>query len=222
MGPSVVLLTGETGLLGHHLLEQLLACASTRKVICIAVRNPAKYLESQTIPPASDRVVYCKGDLSQPRFGLSETEATAIFDQVHAIIHNVADTSHLSYYRNLEAANVESTRQLLRYAVPRGITIHYISSAGVALFSNMNTFPEVSILPVGSLDGTERTDGLSLIFPAPDGRQGYLASNGSMKGSWSKQARGTKLTFGSTGRQQSFARASTRRTRPLKPIGSTL
>ncbi|KAI1768458.1 hypothetical protein GGR53DRAFT_532368 [Hypoxylon sp. FL1150] len=161
--PEVVLLTGCSGLLGHHLLNALVAQPSIRKVICVAVRQLSRRLDPETtqLPPPSDRIIYHEGDLTQPRFGLTEDKWAAIFGEVDAVIHNGSDTSHLKYYSALRQANVESTRQLIRVCLQRGVPIHYVSSAGVALFAELEAFPPVSCT------GTGKT-------PPADGAHGYM------------------------------------------------
>lgn len=161
--PRVVLLTGASGLLGHHLLNALLAQPSIGKVICIAVRRLAERLESGQLPPANDRVVYYSGDLAENRFGLSEEDQGEIFSEVDAVIHNGADTSHLKYYSASQEANVGSTKQLVRLCLQRMIPMHYVSSAGMALFAGKDPFPSIS----GTTTGKK---------PSPDGAHGYMCS----------------------------------------------
>ncbi|KAI8228717.1 hypothetical protein K4K57_007678 [Colletotrichum sp. SAR 10_99] len=110
--PEVVLLTGCSGLLGHHLLNAFIAQPLIRKIICIAVRRLPERLETKRLPPSGGRVIYHEGDLSQSDFGLREKEWADIFSEVDAVIHNGSDTSHLKFYSALRQANVESTRKL--------------------------------------------------------------------------------------------------------------
>ena len=155
--PSVVVLTGCSGLLGHHLLNALLAQSSICKVICVAVRQLGERLETNQLPPPSNRIIYYEGDLRLPGFGLSQEEEAVIFNEADAVIHNGSDTSHLKYYSALKEANVESTHQLVLLCLPRRIPLHYISSAGVALFAGLDAFPEISATTTGakpSVDGT--------------------------------------------------------------------
>ena len=159
--PKVVLLTGVSGLLGHHLLTSLLEQTWIEEVICVAVRRLSDRITHGEIPPPSDRITYFEGDLRDPHFGLPEATFASIFDRVDAVIHNGSDTSHLKYYSSLRAANVGSTRQILDYAVPRQIPIHYVSSAGVALFAGLDAFPEISATITGTL-------------PPSDGAHGYM------------------------------------------------
>ncbi|EGP91889.1 polyketide synthase [Zymoseptoria tritici IPO323] len=164
--PEVVLLTGSTGLLGHHLLNALLEQSSIRRVICIGIRRLTERLAAAELPAGNDRIEYHEGDLAVPGFGLSETEQARIFDDVDAIIHNGADTSHMKSYAQVRDANVESTRRLIRLAASRRVPFHYISSAGVALASDVSPFPSIRA------NGTsEKLEELSR-----HGSQGYMCS----------------------------------------------
>lgn len=102
-----------------------------------------------------------EGDLTLPRLGLPEQLASTIFHEADAIIHNGADVSHLKSYETLRPANVESTKELVKLSLPRRIPLHYISTAGVALFSVRETFEEVTA---------------SSTPPPTDGSDGYTAS----------------------------------------------
>ena len=159
--PGVIILTGSSGLLGHHLLNALVAQPSIRKVICVAVRQLSERLETNQLPTPSDRIIHYPGDLRLPLFGLSEDVAAAIFNEADAVIHNGSDTSHLKFYSALREANVESTHQLVRLCLPRRIPIHYISSVGIALFAGRDAFPEISATMTGAK-------------PPADGAHGYM------------------------------------------------
>ncbi|KAK6222580.1 polyketide synthase PksF [Colletotrichum tabaci] len=159
--PEVVLLTVCSGLLGHHLLNELMAQSSIRKIICVAVRRLSHRLETKQLPARSDRIIYYEGDLTQPRFGLAEGEWATLFTEVDTVIHNGSDMSNLEYYSAFRLANVESTRQLVRVCLPRKVPIHYVSSAGVALFAELDAFPPISCTSTGKT-------------PPADGSHGYM------------------------------------------------
>lgn len=157
MTPRVVVLTGATGFVGKGLLRHLIQNRSIEKIHCIAVRDAEK------MSPFLDltKVVLHQGDLRSPRLGLSELEAASIFWEADAIIHNGADVSHLKTYQTLKGANLESTMELVKMSVWRRISFHYVSTAGVALFSGADTWGEISAAP----------------YPPPtDGSDGYTAS----------------------------------------------
>lgn len=161
--PKTVLLTGASGLLGHHLVNALAAQPSIHKVICIAVRRLSERLASGQLPSPSPRIVYYEGDLGLPHFGLSVQDETDIFNEVDAVIHNGSDTSHLKYYSAIRETNVESTRQLVGLCLRRMVPLHYVSSAGVALLAGLDAFPEVSARSSKTAE-----------LPPADGSHGYM------------------------------------------------
>lgn len=162
--PKVVLLTGASGLLGHHLLSYLVNNTQATKVICVAIRKLEERLRTEELPPPSSSIVYYEGNLSEPLLGLSEKDAATIFAETDVVIHNGADTSHLKYYRDIKPSNVGSTVTLTRLCLARKIPMHYVSSVGVALFSNLDAFPEISVMTPGSTS------------PSSDGAHGYMSS----------------------------------------------
>lgn len=158
--PQTIVLTGVSGLLGRSLLLTLLDDPSIVKIICIAVRRLDERLQSEELP-ANDRIEYYPGDLEQPRLGLSASDAANIFSRADAVIHNGADTSHLKFYPEIKAANTGSTSELISFCMTRKIPIHYLSTVGVALFGNYESFPQVSA---------------AAHHPATDGSHGYVSA----------------------------------------------
>ncbi|KAI1172506.1 putative polyketide synthase [Nemania sp. FL0916] len=149
--PRVIVLTGATGLLGHHLLEHLLKYTSVELVHCLAIRRLSTRLQKEELL-VSPRVEYHEGDLSDPYLGLSEQEAGGIFAVADAVVHNGADTSHVKHYHDLRDTNTGSTKALTRLCLSRRIPIHYISSAGVSIYYNQPTFPPVSVNSPEAID----------------------------------------------------------------------
>lgn len=139
--PRVVVLTGATGFLGRGLLRRLLENETISKIHCLAIRRPEKLLK---IFSSSEKITVHKGDLRFPRLGLSDQQAANIFSEVDAIIHSGAEVSHLKTYQTLKQANFESTKELVKLNLQRRGPFHYISTAGVAIFSGREQFDEVS------------------------------------------------------------------------------
>lgn len=192
--PRIVLLTGATGFLGAQLLKELVATPGIEKVICIAIRHLARRIQNNELPvPQGRRVAYYEGDLQAPRLGLSEADAAAIFPRVDAVIHNGADVSHLKNYTSLRAANVGSTRELIRLTASRRVPIHYVSTAGVAMFTDR----ERSRRSRCATRRRRRT-----------GSTGTRRRSGRASGCWSGRAARRGRPCGSTGRRASCGRTT--------------
>jgi thioester reductase-like protein len=134
-----LLLTGATGFLGSWLARELLH-GSQATVLCLVRRGQddprARLWESLArtgidAVTFADRVVTIAGDLSQPSLGLSPSAFEALGREVDAICHAGATVNWVSPYAALRAANVESTRDLLRLAVRRAVPFHFVSSLSV-------------------------------------------------------------------------------------------
>ncbi|MFC4127898.1 thioester reductase domain-containing protein [Nocardia rhizosphaerae] len=139
--PAATLLTGATGFVGAHLLDELLTTTDDL-VICLVraddelhageriVANLTKYgLDATT---HRDRIVPLVGDLAQPRFGLSDAAFTAVHGMIGQILHCGGMVKWTYPYDGLASANVDGTVEVLRLATlaaPR--PVHFISTVGV-------------------------------------------------------------------------------------------
>ncbi|KAI1176534.1 hypothetical protein F4777DRAFT_262151 [Nemania sp. FL0916] len=186
--PEKIVLTGATGLLGRHLLRHLLqATPSTTKIVSIAVRQLQTFdLETflATLPleirsaTSSGQISFLAGDLSQPRLGLTPTDCAAVFANADAVIHAGADTSHIKPYSALRDSNVGSTRELVRLCeARRGVALHFVSSAGIGLFSPRDDTGKVNELLPARATG---------VPPTADG-EGILANSGYTASKWAAE-----------------------------------
>lgn len=152
-----IVLTGSTGFLGNYILRLLVADPGVDRIHCITVRNNDRLAELAD----SEKVELHNGNLSLPRCGLSEAEATSIFNSADAIIHNGADVSFLKTYSSLRTPNLSSTKELGRLALPRRTPFHFISTA-----------------TVGKVNKTDllSPESLANSLPDPSFADGYAAS----------------------------------------------
>ncbi len=97
---EVIVLTGATGSLGAHILDQLCRKQTVAKIICLnraadhaeAAKRTIESLKARGLAPLSTgqgaQVVSLASDISQPRLGLSQAEFDEIASTVTCVLHN--------------------------------------------------------------------------------------------------------------------------------------
>ncbi|CAG8962038.1 hypothetical protein HYFRA_00005080 [Hymenoscyphus fraxineus] len=137
-----VLLTGANGFIGTQILRQLLEHSRVGRVVAIVRGESAAKATQRTIDAARKAqwwtVFHQKmlevwpGDLSAPHMGLDPTKWRLIEEgkTVDIIIHNGASVHFMKSYAALEAANVNSTAEMLRIVASNArMKFVYVSSA---------------------------------------------------------------------------------------------
>lgn len=140
--PLAILLTGATGFLGAHLLNELLV--RTQAIVYCLVRardaeeaQPKLQANFKTyfdhgLDPARIRTV--PGDLAQSRLGLPPQTFASLAQEIDVIFHNGAHLHHLAAYAQLKASNVSSTEAILQLATSgQPKWVHYVSSLVAAV-----------------------------------------------------------------------------------------
>lgn len=123
--PRSVLLTGATGFLGMHILEQLIQL--TDATVYCHVRASSLDAAMQKLEDnfkkfgiknlnSNARIKIVCGDLAEPKLGLSETDYQMLSESIDAIYHNGAQVNHIYDYEYLYNANVRSTIDLIQLA----------------------------------------------------------------------------------------------------------
>src|ERR1035441_6567213 len=141
--PKEILLTGSTGFFGIHLLRELLTATTARVHCLVRARSTAHARQRIAVTAeryeldglaglAVDRIVPVAGDLAEPNLGLSSGTFSELARTIDIIHHAGATVNFIYPYRELRAANVAGTRELIRLAgLYRGIPIHYVSTTTV-------------------------------------------------------------------------------------------
>ncbi|WP_425144793.1 thioester reductase domain-containing protein [Deinococcus sp.] len=136
-----LLLTGGTGFFGAHLLAELqarteavihcLVRAATEEAALERLRQAQRrYLPDRPLDEARLRAV--PGDLSQPHFGLSEEQFTALAETADAVFHAGAGVNFAYAYATLKPANVTACQDLFRLAaLGRLKPVHFISTINI-------------------------------------------------------------------------------------------
>lgn len=162
--PESVLLTGGTGFLGAYLLYEWLS-RGTGTITCLVRAKTTSEARSRLLTNLETylldtnaidltRVQVVLGDISQPRFGLSEDAYVSLADSVDSIIHSAATVMYFRPYEAVKPVNVNGTVEVLRLAttgVPKHV--HYVSSYSVARsseYAGPEAFPEEPLSGSGS------------------------------------------------------------------------
>ncbi|MCB9797022.1 MAG: amino acid adenylation domain-containing protein [Alphaproteobacteria bacterium] len=130
-----ILLTGATGFLGAQVLRRLLE-PGDRRVYCLVraatLEDARARLERERLPPeASAWLVPVPGDLTKPRFGLSEEAFAELAEEVSVVVHCGAEVNHVAAYDHLKAANVLGTDTAMRLCALSGARLQHISTTDV-------------------------------------------------------------------------------------------
>ncbi|TGD71826.1 NAD-dependent epimerase/dehydratase family protein [Mangrovimicrobium sediminis] len=158
---GTVLLTGATGFLGRFLaiawLEQLAktggrlvliargadAQDARRRVESALATDPALLEHFREL--AWDHLEVVAGDLAAPDLGLDADNLQSLAERVDVIVHCGAHVNHVLPYKQLFAANVAGTADLVRLAITgKRKRIHYISTLGVSTVCKSGLVDETS------------------------------------------------------------------------------
>lgn len=133
---KVIFLTGATGFLGTHLLNQL--SSNNLTIYCPIRANSdveAKELLLNSLnrygldSSIHDQIIPICGDISRPELGLKHDISISLAKEIDEIYHNAASVHHLYNYEMLRSTNVESTIELLKFAGQfKNKKINYIST----------------------------------------------------------------------------------------------
>jgi thioester reductase-like protein len=148
--PRNVFLTGATGFLGSFLLQDLLSSTDATIHCLVRAGSPEdgrgrieRALRSHLIhAELGDRVVAVPGDLSQPRFGLSEVAFASLAERTDVVLHSGAAVNFLLQLPDLLATNVFGTQEALRFARTCGNRpFHFVSTIGIFLSQHFSGRP---------------------------------------------------------------------------------
>ncbi|SMC74092.1 non-ribosomal peptide synthetase [Chryseobacterium sp. YR221] len=124
--PSVIFLTGVTGFVGIHLLQELLDTTKADIYCLVRAQDGFHAMEkidrcikqfhiSQKLEQKS-RIIPIIGDLSLPSLGLSDDIFTMLAKKVDLIYHSGSSVNFIEPYSYMKAPNVEGLREIIKFA----------------------------------------------------------------------------------------------------------
>ncbi len=137
-----VLLTGATGFLGIHILENLLNM--NKKVYClirgINVESAKKrlasmfkfYFKDSYGEEIFNKIEIVVGDMEYKNFGLSQEEIDKLGNKINLVIHSAASVKHMGKYEDFKKMNLEGTKNVAEFCMNYNIGLNHISTMSVS------------------------------------------------------------------------------------------
>ena len=160
-GKEVVVLTGATGALGTHVLDQLRNSGAVSEIYCLvrgadvpsATERINKALQQRKLSgldfSTSDKVVVLKAKLGDKKLGLDDETYSRIADEATIIMHLAWSVNFRMKLRSFVKDSIASVRNLIDLALasPRGTCpkFAFCSSVAAVMAHSCNPMPEAII-----------------------------------------------------------------------------
>ena len=141
--PRNILLTGGTGFLGVHILEEFIK-NEIGNVYCIVREEPgltakAKlhqklnyYFGNKYDDLIGKRIFAVIGNITKPGFGLNQDELLELANSIDVVINSAARVAHYGNYDDFYNANVKSVRYIIDFCSSFNKKLYHISTTGVS------------------------------------------------------------------------------------------
>lgn len=149
---SNVLLTGSTGFLGAHILNELLNIENT-KIYCIIRPEPGitpkdkllqklnYYFGNKYDNLIDKRIFIVTGNICKKRFGLELKDEFKLANSINIIINCAANVAHFGDYNKFYETNVQSVKHMIDFCKTYNKKFYHISTMGIAGLSLDASYP---------------------------------------------------------------------------------
>ena len=136
-----VLLTGVTGFLGIHILNQLLETSSAKIICTVRPKEPNTSVEQRLKETYFfyfnkdldfNRITILSSDITLPNLGLNNTEINKLFSDVDLIINAAANVRYYGLYDEFKKINIDIVEHLVNIAKKFHCKLIHISTMGLA------------------------------------------------------------------------------------------
>ena len=140
--PNGILLTGATGFLGIHVLEDFLTNTDCN-IYCIIREQPGITVSTKLLQKMNyyfgnkydefinKRIFAVSGDISNSGFGLNQEELLQIANSIDVVIHCAANVAHFGNYKDFYKSNVISTKYIIDFCKSFNKKLYHISTTGI-------------------------------------------------------------------------------------------
>lgn len=131
---ATYLVTGATGLIGRHFVEELLSHADTDRIwLLVRERSQDRLAKLARSWPSPEKIKTVIGDVSEPGLGVAEDKAAQLAGRVDHVVHLAALYDLTADDETSTTANVDGTRHVIELAAAVGAgCLHHVSSVAVA------------------------------------------------------------------------------------------
>lgn len=144
-------ITGATGFVGAYVLSALMKRMQS-PLICLVRASSDEAAMGRILQTwvklglpepelLGQRVRAVAGELSRPRFGLSEERWAELCGSVGTVMHIGAEIDWIKPYSSLKPVNVEGTREAVRLSCQALAPMHYVSTLGVFALAEHTRLP---------------------------------------------------------------------------------
>lgn len=141
--PKNIFLTGATGFLGMHILEQFLK-HEKGNIYCLVRREPGitartklyqklqYYFGDKYNKLIDKRIFVVKGNILEPGFGLDQDKLIDLANSIDVVINSAANVAHYGNYNKFYNTNVKSVKYLADFCKSFNKKLYHISTMSVA------------------------------------------------------------------------------------------
>ena len=139
---SNIFLTGVTGFLGAHILENLIH-SSRVHIYCLVRENNFEnvkqkllqryrfYFPNNSISNLLERITIINGDITVENFGLQDSIVDELSYKVNTVIHSAAIVKLYGDYEDFEEINVKGTQQIINFSIKNNKKLFHISTTSI-------------------------------------------------------------------------------------------
>ena len=141
--PRNVLLTGATGFLGIHILQEFIENESG-KIFCIIREEPGLTARTKILQKLNyyfgnkynslvdNRIIAVAGSITEPNFGINGEDLLELANSIDVVINSAANVSHFGNYKDFYNTNVMSVKHIINFCNNFNKKFYHVSTTGVA------------------------------------------------------------------------------------------